>query len=94
MVCDAMEAYPTKSRSEWVFDWPGQTVLCVAMTYWTSQVHEAIRRGLKGLQDFLEKSNFEIGQIIELVRGKLSTQTRITLGMMILEYYKERKRKA
>ncbi|XP_034234713.1 dynein heavy chain 7, axonemal isoform X2 [Thrips palmi] len=84
MVCDAMEAYPTKARSEWVFDWPGQTVLCVAMTYWTSQVHESIRGGEKGLQAFLEKSNFEIGQIIELVRGKLSTQTRITLGALVV----------
>ena len=81
MVCDAMEAYPTKARSEWVMDWPGQTVLCVAMTYWTSQVHSSICDGEKGLQTFLEKCNFEIGQIIELVRGQLPIQTRITLGM-------------
>lgn len=80
MVSEAMVAYPTKTRSDWVLDWPGQTVLCVAMTYWTSQVHEGIRDGEKGLQAFLTKSNNEIGEIIGLVRGKLSTQTRITLG--------------
>jgi hypothetical protein len=31
----ALEAYPTKARSEWILDWPGQLVLNCSQVYWT-----------------------------------------------------------
>ena len=34
------------------------------------------------LQDYLEKSNRQIDQIVELVRGKLTSMARITLGAL------------
>lgn len=77
---NAWEAYHIKEQDFWVFQWPGQTVLCVAMTYWTSEVHEAIRLGASGLIACLETCNGQISKIVDLVRGKLSTQNRITLG--------------
>lgn len=79
-----MDAYPNVERQVWVTEWPGQTVLCVSSTYWTSEVHEAIRSPGEngGLPAYLKKSNSQLDQIIILVRGKLATQTRITLGKL------------
>uniref|UniRef100_A0A803W9U6 Dynein axonemal heavy chain 3 n=1 Tax=Ficedula albicollis TaxID=59894 RepID=A0A803W9U6_FICAL len=69
-------------RKEWVLQWPGQTVICVSSIYWTEEVSQAIRT--KALQDFLEKSNLQIKDIVELVRGKLSSGARLTLGALIV----------
>uniref|UniRef100_A0A8C0VQX6 Dynein axonemal heavy chain 3 n=1 Tax=Cyanistes caeruleus TaxID=156563 RepID=A0A8C0VQX6_CYACU len=69
-------------RKEWVLQWPGQAVICVSSIYWTEEVSEAIRK--KALQDFLEKSNLQIKDIVELVRGKLSSGARLTLGALIV----------
>ncbi|XP_054282731.1 dynein axonemal heavy chain 7-like [Macrosteles quadrilineatus] len=79
----AMEAYPDTPRQQWVLTWPGQTVLAVSSTYWTSEVHSAIARP-GGLPEYLAKSNSQIDNIIELVRGKLETQNRITLEALVV----------
>lgn len=76
-----MEAYPEAPRNLWVMNWPGQTVLAVSCTYWTTEVHHAISNSPTGLADYLVVCNGQIDKIVELVRGKLSMQTRITLGM-------------
>jgi dynein heavy chain len=75
-----MEAYMEKVRTEWVMEWPGQCVLAVSMTYWTSEVHEAIRDGLKAIGKYRDKCTGQIEKIVTIVRGKLPTQIRITLG--------------
>uniref|UniRef100_A0A8C3EP34 Dynein axonemal heavy chain 7 n=1 Tax=Corvus moneduloides TaxID=1196302 RepID=A0A8C3EP34_CORMO len=69
-------------RKEWVLQWPGQAVICVSSIYWTEEVSRAIRT--RALQDFLEKSNLQIRDIVELVRGKLSSGARLTLGALIV----------
>uniref|UniRef100_A0A8D8RNY4 Dynein heavy chain 7, axonemal n=2 Tax=Cacopsylla melanoneura TaxID=428564 RepID=A0A8D8RNY4_9HEMI len=79
-VDDAMVAYKSKKREEWVMNWPGQTVLCVGSAYWTSDVHNAIRKHPQGLVDYRDICNAQINKIVEIVRGKLPPQTRITLG--------------
>ena len=81
---EAYEAYPIKDRDYWVLQWPGQTVLCVAMAYWTSEVHEGINKGMKGLVGCLKQENEQISKIVDLVRGKLSTQNRISLGALVV----------
>lgn len=50
------------------------------MTYWTSEVHEAIETSLIALDNYLIKCNNQIMKIVDIVRGKLNTQNRITLG--------------
>uniref|UniRef100_A0A8C3CSN0 Dynein axonemal heavy chain 3 n=1 Tax=Cairina moschata TaxID=8855 RepID=A0A8C3CSN0_CAIMO len=67
-------------RKTWVLQWPGQVVICVSSIYWTEEVSEAITKGT--LRDFLEKSNLQIADIVELVRGKLSSGARLTLGAL------------
>ncbi|XP_065540385.1 dynein axonemal heavy chain 3 [Lathamus discolor] len=64
-------------RKTWVLQWPGQVVICVSSIFWTEEVSEAITKGT--LPDFLEKSNQQIGDIVELVRGQLSSGARLTL---------------
>lgn len=79
MVWGAVDDYPQKKRDLWVLLWPGQTVQSVAMTYWTTEVTESIQKGLMYMNQYLDKCNFQISKVVDLVRGKLSMQNRITL---------------
>uniref|UniRef100_A0A8C3CTT9 Dynein axonemal heavy chain 7 n=1 Tax=Cairina moschata TaxID=8855 RepID=A0A8C3CTT9_CAIMO len=77
---DGIKGYIEVPRKTWVLQWPGQVVICVSSIYWTEEVSEAITKGT--LRDFLEKSNLQIADIVELVRGKLSSGARLTLGAL------------
>uniref|UniRef100_A0A8C4VID0 Dynein axonemal heavy chain 3 n=1 Tax=Falco tinnunculus TaxID=100819 RepID=A0A8C4VID0_FALTI len=80
IIQDGIKGYVKVPRKTWVLQWPGQVVICVSSIYWTEEVSEAIRKGT--LLDFLEKSNLQIGDVVELVRGKLSSGARLTLGAL------------
>ncbi|XP_070269812.1 dynein axonemal heavy chain 3 [Myotis yumanensis] len=75
-----IEAYAEVSRDQWVLQWPGQVVICVSSIFWTQEVSEALEE--RTLPDFLKKSNDQIAQIVQLVRGKLSSGARLTLGAL------------
>ncbi|PNI91683.1 DNAH3 isoform 2 [Pan troglodytes] len=67
-------------RNHWVLQWPGQVVICVSSIFWTQEVSQALAENT--LLDFLKKSNDQIAQIVQLVRGKLSSGARLTLGAL------------
>ncbi|KAF5288622.1 hypothetical protein FQR65_LT11993 [Abscondita terminalis] len=84
MVEGAVNDYHKRRRDEWVLVWPGQTVQAVAMTYWTSEVHEAITVSIAAMQTCLVLCNDQISKVVNLVRGNLSMQNRITLGALVV----------
>ncbi|XP_075883238.1 dynein axonemal heavy chain 12 isoform X2 [Nelusetta ayraudi] len=76
-------AYAETSRRQWVKEWPGQVVLCTSQIYWTLEVHEAIQAGPNGLTNYYDQLQCQLNDIVEMVRGKLPKQTRITLGALV-----------
>ncbi|NXF75625.1 DYH7 protein, partial [Sclerurus mexicanus] len=76
-------AYLETERKRWVLEWPGQVVLCVSQMYWTSEVHEVLCSGSEGLKGYYDTLQLQLNDIVELVRGKLSKQTRTTLGALV-----------
>ncbi|XP_055994863.1 dynein axonemal heavy chain 3 [Sorex fumeus] len=80
VIRQGIEAYVKVPRNQWVLQWPGQVVICVSSIFWTKEVSNALVE--KTLPEFLQKSNDQIAQIVELVRGKLSSGARLTLGAL------------
>ncbi|XP_068620866.1 dynein axonemal heavy chain 7 [Battus philenor] len=84
VVHSSYDDYTLRPREDWVLIWPGQTVQCIAMTYWTSEVTEAIHISIRAMRAYWDKCNYQISKIVDLVRGELSLQNRITLGALVV----------
>ncbi|GFO05055.1 dynein heavy chain 7, axonemal, partial [Plakobranchus ocellatus] len=84
VIQEALNAYSKELRENWVKSWPGQAVLCVGQTFWTTYVTEAIGFGPKALENYLALNNDQIQEVVALVRGKLSKQNRVTLQALIV----------
>ncbi|GAU94329.1 hypothetical protein RvY_06121 [Ramazzottius varieornatus] len=84
VIAKALQDYAVVPRKEWVVKWPGQAVLCVSQTYWTSEVHQAIHSGLPELSKYLQQNTDQISEIVAIVRGKISKQNRTTLGALVV----------
>ncbi|XP_058438165.1 dynein axonemal heavy chain 12 isoform X2 [Marmota monax] len=83
VIAAARLAYPESPRRDWVREWPGQVVLCVSQMFWTSETQEVISSGTEGLKKYYTELQNQLNDIVELVRGKLSKQIRITLGALV-----------
>uniref|UniRef100_A0A8B9BSS7 Dynein axonemal heavy chain 12 n=1 Tax=Anser brachyrhynchus TaxID=132585 RepID=A0A8B9BSS7_9AVES len=83
VIAKSRMAYLETERKSWVLEWPGQVVLCVSQMFWTSEVHEVLCNGPEGLKDYYNTLQLQLSDIVELVRGKLSKQTRTTLGALV-----------
>jgi dynein heavy chain len=76
--------YATVSREEWILNWPGQVVIAGSQVYWTKEVTDAIvADGPKGLAAYGEKSNANLTNIVNMVRGELSKLERATMSALV-----------
>ncbi|XP_051969464.1 dynein axonemal heavy chain 3 [Xyrauchen texanus] len=82
VIRQGMEQYPEVPRKKWVLQWPGQVVICASCIFWTSEVSHAIQTNT--LPAYVEQSNAQIADIVELVRGKLPGGARMTLGALVV----------
>lgn len=73
----ALVAYPKTPRTEWSKMWPGQVVLAVSQIFWTKEVEDAITKGK--LEDYVKQLKQQIEGIVQMVRGQLAVNERITL---------------
>lgn len=46
-------------------------------------------QGMHAVKAYLVKCNIQISKIVDLVRGKLNTQNRITLGKLLISRFKK-----
>uniref|UniRef100_A0A3B4TMN2 Dynein heavy chain hydrolytic ATP-binding dynein motor region domain-containing protein n=1 Tax=Seriola dumerili TaxID=41447 RepID=A0A3B4TMN2_SERDU len=76
--------YAEVPRKKWVLQWPGQVVICASSIFWTSEVSEPPIHLLLTCTYccLISKCNTQIGDIVELVRGKLPGGARMTLGAL------------
>lgn len=88
MVADSITDYPVIPREQWVLKWPGQCIQSVGCAFWTTEVTESIKQGPDGMKAYLNKVNQQIIKIVDLVRGSLNTQNRITLGNFCRNFYR------
>ncbi|VEN46856.1 unnamed protein product [Callosobruchus maculatus] len=84
LVGEAIEDYTKKPRDQWVLKWPGQCVIAVSCTYWTTESTQAINIGIDALKAYLDKWNMQLAKIADLVRGYLGAGNRITLSALVV----------
>lgn len=73
------------ARAKWATEHPGQAVLCVSQTFWTSDVEAALDSGGNAaLAVCAEVCNKQVLEITMLVRGKLSKLARKTLSALVV----------
>ncbi|XP_069175792.1 dynein axonemal heavy chain 7 isoform X4 [Procambarus clarkii] len=84
VVQSCMEAYSSKAREDWALEWPGQAVLCVSQTFWTTHVSRCMVEGRQEMETYYELCNSQIEKVVGLVRGQLSKQNRTTLGALVV----------
>ncbi|KAI3382032.1 hypothetical protein SNEBB_005932 [Seison nebaliae] len=78
----AIRDYVKKERTQWVLSWPGQIVIAVSQTYWTSQVTRAIIG--RDILTYQDQQLSELDGLRELVKQDLSTKERQTLSALIV----------
>ncbi|CAF1048753.1 unnamed protein product, partial [Brachionus calyciflorus] len=71
------------NRFDWISSFAGQIVQAVNFIKWTSDVTNSILNQ-NGLENFLLESNKRLEELVIMVRGELSSMTRITIEALIV----------
>ena len=74
--------YSRDPRPTWVLNWPGQVVQGMSCLKWTEEVEESIKNNT--LDEYLDKCNNQIAELVSLVRGGLSSGHTITIEALIV----------
>lgn len=76
----SLEAYATKPRDKWIFEWPAQVALCITQIFWSIEMHAIFQRiddGYEnGLKDYQRKQIGQLNALITLLLGELSSGDR------------------
>ncbi|NXD64149.1 DYH1 protein, partial [Eolophus roseicapillus] len=75
--------YPETPHTTWVLQWPGQVVIAGSQIFWTKEVSEALEAGDLASRLFPQLST-QLGNLVALVRGKLSKMQRAVLSALIV----------
>ncbi|XP_038005283.1 dynein heavy chain 1, axonemal [Motacilla alba alba] len=75
--------YPETPRTTWVLEWPGQVVIAGCQIFWTKEVSEALEAGDLSSRLYPQLSA-QLGDLVALVRGKLSKMQRAVLSALIV----------
>jgi len=68
----SIEEYLERPRTEWVKEHPGMCVLNGSQVHWTTDVENAIQKGVAGVADYLKFLEVQLKESVVLVRQKLS----------------------
>lgn len=82
VISEAVKAYITMDRSEWLLSFPGQVVQCGNCIHWTTDVTNAILN--ETLVQQVEKCTEQIEASVMLVQGKLDPDSQITIEALIV----------
>jgi dynein heavy chain len=80
-IVESLKDYQEQDRPAWVKSWPAMTVLGVGCTYWTAFSEDAITNN--SLPAWFDKNVDQLNDLTDMVRGKLTSQARETLGALI-----------
>ena len=83
---ESIKAYPSKPRTEWVFDWPSQLTLVVNQIFWTHEVDEAfanIGKDKDAMKKYSETQVKQLTDLIALTRTELPKPKRTKVMNMI-----------
>ena len=81
----SVEDYAKTPRKDWVKNHPGQCVLNGSQVHWTLEVEEAMKNGVKAVKAYwTNKLEFQLKELVMLVRTKLQTQVKIAVNALIV----------
>lgn len=69
-------------RTKWVLSWPGQIVIAINNIRWTEGVEAAF--GNQTIREYYQHLIKERDDIVDMVKGQLSSLERLTLGALIV----------
>ncbi|KAK2581073.1 hypothetical protein KPH14_006115 [Odynerus spinipes] len=76
--------YEENERVVWVRIWPGMIVLCVGQIYWSMEVQSSLLTRIpSNMVELWDKLHQQILDMVDLVKGQLTKQNRITLNALI-----------
>lgn len=82
VISEAVKAYETMDRWQWLLNFPGQVVQCGNCIHWTTNVTNAILNGT--LAEEVDKCTRQIETSVMLVQKKLDPDSQITIEALIV----------
>lgn len=79
----AIASYTAVPRAKWMQQWPGMCVLNGSQLHWTREMEELfLKEGSKGPTTMYNRQVAQLADMTVLVRGKLSSSARTTVGAL------------